>query len=166
MFPMLFSPWMKVHGPIEARSSSVVVVRVRSCSPWMKVHGPIEAVQSNTHAAAVSALGFRRPDQKSSYRMTAIERIEEPAHLIATPDITALKLRQRHVAAVDVVEDGGDFHYVLIILLFVESKSTLRCSARRCPVLPACCVWWRTNVRSRRKHGHRLCHCDPAACCS
>jgi hypothetical protein len=38
--------------------------------------------------------------------MAAIERVEKAAYLIAIPYITALKLGQSHVAAVDVVKNG------------------------------------------------------------
>jgi hypothetical protein len=37
--------------------------------------------------------------------MPAVQRNEEPAHLVAIPDVSALELRQRHVSTVDVFED-------------------------------------------------------------
>lgn len=36
--------------------------------------------------------------------------IEQTPHLVAVPNVAPLELRQGHVAAVDVAEDGGDFH--------------------------------------------------------
>jgi len=42
--------------------------------------------------------------------MAAVESLEQAAHLVAVPDVAALELRQRHVPAVDVVENGGDSH--------------------------------------------------------
>lgn len=35
-----------------------------------------------------------------------------PAYLVAVSNVSRLELRERHVAAVDVVEDGGEFHGV------------------------------------------------------
>src|SRR5262245_9074432 len=42
--------------------------------------------------------------------MTAVERVKEPSDLVPVPDVPALKFRQRHVAVIDVVENGGDLH--------------------------------------------------------
>jgi hypothetical protein len=39
-----------------------------------------------------------------------VEGIEQTPHLASIPDIAPLELRQGHIGAVDVVEDGGDFH--------------------------------------------------------
>jgi hypothetical protein len=39
-----------------------------------------------------------------------VEGLEQTPHLLTVPDIAPLELRQGHVAAVDVVEDGGDLH--------------------------------------------------------
>ena len=68
----------------------------------------------NNMERAVAAMGrslrLRRPDQQAADRMAAVKRIEEPAHLVAVPDVPTLKLGQRHVPAVDVVEDRGDLH--------------------------------------------------------
>ena len=40
------------------------------------------------------------PDEQAADRMAAVQRVEEPAHLVAVPDVAALKLGQRHVPAV------------------------------------------------------------------
>jgi hypothetical protein len=42
--------------------------------------------------------------------MAFVEGIEQAWDLVTVPDVAPLELRQGHVAAVDVVEDGGDFH--------------------------------------------------------
>ncbi len=55
-------------------------------------------------------LRLRGPDQQATYRMAFVERIEKPVHLVAIPHVAPRELRQSHVAAVDVVEDGGDLH--------------------------------------------------------
>ena len=58
----------------------------------------------STIAIADAALGeIGGPDQQASDRMTAIERLEQAAHLLATPDISPLELGQGHEAVVDVV---------------------------------------------------------------
>src|SRR6266536_5019549 len=59
--------------------------------------------------------GFSGPHQQTANRMTAIEGTEQAAHLIAVPDIAALKLGQSHMPAVDMVEDRGDFHMSRIL---------------------------------------------------
>ena len=56
------------------------------------------------------SLGLSGPNQQATDRMSPIQRIEQAADLIAVPNITALKLRQRHMATVDMVEDSGNFH--------------------------------------------------------
>jgi hypothetical protein len=40
---------------------------------------------------------------------------EQFSDLVAVPHIAALELGQSHVATVDVVEDGGDFHKGLVL---------------------------------------------------
>ena len=50
------------------------------------------------------------PHEQAADGMAAIERIEKPAHLVAVPDVAPLELGEGHVPAIDVVEDGGDFH--------------------------------------------------------
>ena len=42
--------------------------------------------------------------------MALVEGIKQPPHLVAIPDVAPLELGQGHVAAVDMVEDGGDLH--------------------------------------------------------
>jgi hypothetical protein len=59
-------------------------------------------------------LRLRGPDQQAADGMALVERIEQPAHLVAIPHVASLEFRQRYVGAVDVVEDGGDFHGNLI----------------------------------------------------
>jgi hypothetical protein len=62
----------------------------------------------------VAAVGgrprFRGPHEQTADGMATIEGIEQPAHLVTVPDVTPLELWERHVAAVDVVEDGGELH--------------------------------------------------------
>lgn len=55
-------------------------------------------------------LRLRGPHQQTADGMALVERIKQPVHLVAIPDVAPLELRQGHVAAVDVVEDGGDLH--------------------------------------------------------
>ena len=69
-----------------------------------------DAGRERTVAAMRRRLRFRGPDQQAAHRMAPVERIEQPADLVAVPDVAALELGQRHVPAVDVVEDGGDLH--------------------------------------------------------
>ena len=61
-------------------------------------------------AAMRRRLRFGGPDEQATHRMAAVERVEEPAHLVAIPDVPSLELGQRHVPAVDMVEDRGDLH--------------------------------------------------------
>jgi hypothetical protein len=56
------------------------------------------------------ALGLCRPNEETTDRVTSIEGLEETTHLVSIPDIAALELRQRHMAAVDVAENGRDLH--------------------------------------------------------
>ena len=42
--------------------------------------------------------------------MALVEGIEQPSHVVAIPDVAPLDFGQGHVAAIDVVEDGGDLH--------------------------------------------------------
>lgn len=62
----------------------------------------------------VAAMGRRPrlggPHEQPADGMAAIEGVEQTADLVAVPDVAALELREGHVAAVDVVEDGGEFH--------------------------------------------------------
>ena len=44
--------------------------------------------------------------------MSVVEGIEQAAHLIAVPDITALEFRERHVSTVDVIQYRRNFHGV------------------------------------------------------
>jgi hypothetical protein len=55
-------------------------------------------------------LRLRGPDQQTANGMALVKGIEQPAHLVAIPDVAPLELGQGHVTAVDVVEDGGDLH--------------------------------------------------------
>src|SRR5687768_15609566 len=48
-------------------------------------------------------LRFRRPYQQSAHRVASVKRVEQAAHLIPVPNVAALKLRQGHVPAVDVI---------------------------------------------------------------
>ena len=57
-------------------------------------------------APVVCRTGFSGPDEQPSDGMAAVEGVKKSADLVAVPDVASLKLRQRHVAAVDVVEDG------------------------------------------------------------
>ena len=65
-------------------------------------------------AGAITAMGggqrLRGPHQQTPNGMALVEGIKQPPHLIAIPDVAPLELGQGHVAAVDVVEDGGDLH--------------------------------------------------------
>jgi len=42
--------------------------------------------------------------------MAILDPSEQPAHLVPFPYGAALQPRQGHASAVDVIEDGGDFH--------------------------------------------------------
>ena len=70
-------------------------------------------------------LGFGGPNEQATHRTAKVERREQLADLVAVPDIAALELGQGHVAAVDVVEDGGDFHNSLV--LPVSSSCIMPC---------------------------------------
>jgi hypothetical protein len=63
-----------------------------------------------TIPAMDGGLGLCGPDQQSTDRVAFVEGIEQTPHLASIPDIAPLELRQGHIGAVDVVEDGGDFH--------------------------------------------------------
>jgi len=58
-----------------------------------------------------------RPDQQAADRVSLVEGVKEPAHLLATPDIAALKFGQGHMARVNVVKNGRDFHISSCYLL-------------------------------------------------
>ena len=58
-------------------------------------------------------LGLCHPDQQSTDRVALVEGSEQTPHLVAIPHVAPLELRQDHVAAVDVVEAGGDLHVSL-----------------------------------------------------
>lgn len=58
-------------------------------------------------------LGLCRPDQQPADRVALVEGIEQTPYLVAVPHVAPLEFRQCHVAAVDVVEDGGDLHVSL-----------------------------------------------------
>ena len=62
------------------------------------------------HQAVDGGLRFRSPHQQAADGMAVVEGIKQRPHLISIPDIASLELGQGHVAAVDVVEDGGDLH--------------------------------------------------------
>jgi|694.fasta_scaffold00811_24 hypothetical protein len=64
---------------------------------------------SVANAAMGAGLRLRGPNQQTSDGMAHVEGIKQPTHLVAIPDVAPLELGQGHVAAVDVVEDGGDF---------------------------------------------------------
>ena len=76
-------------------------------------------------AGAITSMGgglrLRGPHQQAADGMALVERIEQPTHLVAIPHVPPLELGQGHVAAVDVVEDGGDLHGSSI------DESWLRC---------------------------------------
>jgi len=51
-----------------------------------------------------------RADELSADRLAAIEGVEQATDLVTVADVAPLDFREGHVAAVDVVEDGGEFH--------------------------------------------------------
>lgn len=55
-------------------------------------------------------LRLRGPNQQATDGTELVKGVEQPAPLVGIPDVAPLELRQGHVAAVDVVEDGGDLH--------------------------------------------------------
>lgn len=59
-------------------------------------------------------LRLRGPNQQATNGTELVKGVEQPAHLVAIPDVAPLELRQGHVAAVHVVEDGGDLHFTSI----------------------------------------------------
>lgn len=50
------------------------------------------------------------PDQQATDWVTAVQRVHERTYLVAVPDVAPLELRQRHVTAIDMVEDGRYLH--------------------------------------------------------
>ena len=69
-------------------------------------------------------LGLCHPDQQSTDRVALVEGSEQTPHLVTVPDVPPLELRQGHVAAVDVVEDGGDFHGSGIVRIWLRCKKS------------------------------------------
>ena len=61
-------------------------------------------------APSVCRLRLRHPYEKTTYRMPTVKRIEQAAHLVAVPHVAALELGQRHIAAIDQIEDSRDLH--------------------------------------------------------
>ena len=98
----------------------VAVEELRRLAAHDAVEGrhPLLAVEQQLHHArrelAIAAMGgglrLRGPDEQAADGVALVERIHQPAHLVAIPDVAPLELGQGHVAAVDVVEDGGDLH--------------------------------------------------------
>ena len=80
-----------------------------------------DARRQRTAAPVHGCLRFGGPNQKTADRMTAIEGIDQTPNLVTGPHITALKLRQRHVPAVNVVQYRGNLHSFL--------QKTIRISA-------------------------------------
>ena len=127
---------------VEAESGEGLGVAVEELGR-LAAHDAVEgrhallAIQQQFHDAgrqrAVAAmrrrLRFGGPDEQAANRMAAIERVEQPAHLVAIPDIPSLELGQRHVPAVDVVEDGGDLHTSRV--LPVSSSCIIACLRAR-----------------------------------
>ena len=65
---------------------------------------------SVANAAMGAGLRLRGPNQQTSDGMAHVEGIKQPPHLVAIPHVAPLELGPGHVAAVDMVEDGGDLY--------------------------------------------------------
>ena len=109
---------LAAHHAVERRHSLLTVQQ--------QLH---HARRQRAVAAMDCGLRLRRPDQQAPDRMAAVERVEEPAHLVAVPDVAALELGQRHVPAVDVVEHSGDLHTRRV--LPVSSSCIIACFRSR-----------------------------------
>ena len=74
--------------------------------------------QQGVAVARRLAVAYRRrlvgaPDQQMAGRMLSIERLDQPAHLIAVPDVAALELRQQNLTATDLIQQFADrFHFM------------------------------------------------------
>lgn len=63
-----------------------------------------------TVTAVSGRLRFGGPDQKTTDGAAQVQRSEQLAHRVPIPGVATLKLGQCHMAAVDVIEDGGYLH--------------------------------------------------------
>ena len=66
--------------------------------------------QKSHRRLSLRASQHKGPHEEAAHWTAQVERGEQLPNLIAVPDIAALELGQRHVPAVDVVEDGRDLH--------------------------------------------------------
>lgn len=55
-------------------------------------------------------LRFSSPHHQAADGTAIVEQIEQPAQWVTVPHVPPLELGQGHLAAVDVVKDGGDVH--------------------------------------------------------
>ncbi len=78
------------------------------------------------------AQGLRGPHQQAAHGVALVERKHQPPHLIPVPHISALELGEGHVAAVDVVEDGGELHDRILdmVLICLPNVATSRSISR------------------------------------
>jgi len=108
---------------IQAREGlSVAVKKLRwlAADQAVERRDPLLAVEQELDAAgleglvppSVGILRLRRPYQQAAHRMLPVERVHQPANLLAVPDIAPLELGQGHRSEVDLVEDGLDLHVV------------------------------------------------------
>ncbi|MCU0990925.1 MAG: hypothetical protein MUE63_15490 [Xanthomonadales bacterium] len=102
---------------------------VERCHALLPVEQQLhDARRQRAFAAARGGLAFGGPNQQAAHRV-AVQRFEQPAHLVAVPRIAALELGQRHVPAVDVIQDRRDLHVSRI--LPVSSVCIMPCSSWR-----------------------------------
>ena len=55
-------------------------------------------------ASMNSSTGLGSPNKQASYGMPTVKRIEQTSDLVTIPDVTALELRQRHMAIVNMIK--------------------------------------------------------------
>ena len=69
----------------------------------------VNTVSARTLTTMVRVFRLCRPHQETAHRMPPLERMERVAHLMPVPNITELKFGQRHVAGVNMIENGRKF---------------------------------------------------------
>ena len=83
------------HHSIQRRRSLLAVQQQLDRSP-----------RRSSAAAKGLRIGLGHPHQEPPYRVAAIQRVEEAPHILASPHIAALKLRQGELLMLDVANDG------------------------------------------------------------
>src|SRR5215218_8108825 len=121
----------------ERRSISVEEAGWTTANDAVKRRDPLLPVEKQVDPAAgwSGCVPTRRrivdvglPDQEAPDGMPAIERVHQAADLLPVPDVSALELRKRHLAEIDLLQDGSNLHELgSFILRFATSLVVVAC---------------------------------------